>query len=109
VRELQNVIERAVITSRGSRLDLDRALPEEDAPAASNGGAGSGQAAPAGPVFTLEEMKSFERDNILRALDSAGGRIYGDGGAASLLGMNPSTLRSRMKALGIRRDENARG
>ncbi len=109
VRELQNVIERAVITSRGSRLDLDRALPEEDAPAASNGGAGSGQAAPAGPVFRLDEMKSFERDNILRALDSAGGRIYGDGGAAERLGMNPSTLRSRMKALGIRRDENARG
>ncbi len=104
VRELQNVIERAVITSRGSRLDLDRAIPEEDAPAASNGGAGSGPAARTGQVFTLDEMKNLERENILRALDSAGGRIYGEGGAAERLGMNPSTLRSRMKALGIKRD-----
>ena len=106
VRELQNIIERAVITSQGSRLNLDRALPPEtSAPAATNG-AGSAQARPAECIFTLEEMISFERENILRALGSARGRIYGDGGAATLLGMNPSTLRSRMKALGIKKEDN---
>lgn len=106
VRELQNIIERAVITSQGSRLNLDRALPPEtSAPAATNG-AGSTQARPAECIFTLEEMISFERENILRALGSARGRIYGDGGAATLLGMNPSTLRSRMKALGIKKEDN---
>ena len=105
VRELQNVIERAVITSQGSRLDLHRSFPETSAQTASKA-AGPAESAPAGSILTLEEMKSFERENILRALASACGRIYGDGGAATLLGMNPSTLRSRMKALGIKRDEN---
>jgi PAS domain S-box-containing protein len=105
VRELQNVIERAVITSQGSRLDLHRSFPETSAQTAPKA-AGPAESAPAGSILTLEEMKSFERENILRALASACGRIYGDGGAATLLGMNPSTLRSRMKALGIKRDEN---
>ena len=108
VRELQNVIERAVITSQGSRLDLHRSFPETSAQPASKA-AGPAETAPAGSILTLEEMKSFERENLLRALASACGRIYGDGGAASLLGMNPSTLRSRMKALGIKRDENGGG
>ena len=103
VRELQNVIERAVITSHGNCLNLDRAFPETSASAASSG-AGHAQARPAECIFTLEEMISFERENILRALGSASGRIYGEGGAATLLGMNPSTLRSRMKALGIKKE-----
>jgi len=106
VRELQNVIERAVITSQGNRLNLDRALPETSAPAAASSGAGSAQARPAESIFTLEEMISFERENILRALGSARGRIHGGDGAAILLCMNPSTLRSRMKALGIKKYEN---
>ena len=105
VRELQNVIERAVITSQGSRLDLHRSFPETSAQPAPKA-SGPAESTPAGSILTLEEMKSFERENILRALASACGRIYGGGGAASLLGMNPSTLRSRMKALGINRDEN---
>ncbi|MEW6144462.1 MAG: sigma 54-interacting transcriptional regulator [Thermodesulfobacteriota bacterium] len=105
VRELQNVIERAVITSRGNRLDLDRALPEMSPPAAQNGG-NPGEAGTGAPVLTLDEMKSMERENILKALVTAHGRIYGEGGAASLLGMNPSTLRSRMKALGIKKYDN---
>ena len=50
------------------------------------------------PGQTLEEN---ERHHILRTLDQTNGRIAGRGGAASLLGLNPSTLRSRMKKLGI--------
>ncbi|HVY54464.1 MAG TPA: sigma 54-interacting transcriptional regulator, partial [Thermodesulfobacteriota bacterium] len=105
VRELQNVIERAVITSQGSRLNLDRAFPESSASPAPDG-CGDPQSRPGGSILTLEDMKNFERENILRALTTAHGRIYGDGGAAELLGMNPSTLRSRMKALGIKKYEN---
>jgi transcriptional regulator with GAF, ATPase, and Fis domain len=97
VRELQNVIERAAITSRDGRLNLDRALPE----AARETGPRD-EAAP-GAVKTVREMESFERGNILLALEASGWKISGDRGAASLLEMNASTLTSRMKALGISR------
>jgi len=98
VRELQNVIERAVITSVGNRLNLDRALPEV-APAAR--GAAPAVALDAASIRTLKELEELERDNLLRALQAARGRISGEHGAAAILGMNPSTLRSRMKALGV--------
>jgi PAS domain S-box-containing protein len=97
VRELQNVIERAVITARDGRLDLDRALPEP-APAAV-----PAPAAASGRIHTIQELESLERDNIVRALDACDWRVAGERGAARLLGMNPSTLASRMKALGIGR------
>lgn len=100
VRELQNVIERAVITSRDGYLDLERALPEV-APVAAVVGAGSN----AGPrIHTAQELQALERDNIVRALEACGWRVAGERGAARLLGLNPSTLASRMKALGISRN-----
>jgi transcriptional regulator with GAF, ATPase, and Fis domain len=100
VRELQNVIERAVITSTGRTLDLDRALPETVI--------GSREPSPRPAKETVSvykhgELAELERSNIRKALEAARGRIYGQGGAAELLGMNPSTLRSRMKALGIKK------
>ena len=93
VRELQNVIERAAITSRGGALDFDRALPDDRGAGASRAGAG--------PVLSSAELAALERENLRRALDTSGGRIEGEGGAARLLGLSPSTLRSRMKALRI--------
>jgi transcriptional regulator with GAF, ATPase, and Fis domain len=48
-------------------------------------------------------LQRLERDNILRALESSGWRVAGKDGAAFMLGMNPSTLNSRIRALGIRR------
>jgi PAS domain S-box-containing protein len=101
VRELQNVIERAVITSQDGRLSLDRALPEiarQGPPALA-----PPPDAPAASVRTARELRELERDNLRRALDATGWRVAGRNGAASLLGMNPSTLASRMKALGISR------
>jgi transcriptional regulator with GAF, ATPase, and Fis domain len=101
VRELQNVIERAVITTRDGRLNLDRALPEAvsslmDEPlACKDGGTPS--------IRTARELSAMERENILRALETADWKVSGEKGAARLLGMNPSTLASRMKALGIAR------
>jgi transcriptional regulator with GAF, ATPase, and Fis domain len=51
----------------------------------------------------MEEFQEFERDNLIRALEEAGWRVSGEKGAAKRLGMNPSTLSSRIKALGIER------
>ncbi|MCW5551290.1 MAG: sigma 54-interacting transcriptional regulator [Verrucomicrobiae bacterium] len=100
VRELENVIERAVITAQNGRLNLDRALPEAGTQAASNV---SGTSSIETHIRTVRELEELERENIRRALEAAKGRVAGDGGAASLLGMKPSTLNSRIKALGLKR------
>jgi transcriptional regulator with GAF, ATPase, and Fis domain len=96
VRELQNVIERAVITSLDGRLNLNRALPEVSSTELSTDEQNAA-------IRTAEEMLQFERDNILRALQVSDWRVSGKGGAAEMLGINPSTLTSRMKSLGISR------
>jgi formate hydrogenlyase transcriptional activator len=54
-------------------------------------------------MVTAAEMRRLEQSNIQQALDQAGGKIYGHGGAAELLGLKPTTLAYRMKALGISR------
>jgi transcriptional regulator with GAF, ATPase, and Fis domain len=102
VRELANVIERAVITSRDGRLNLDRALPETAKDAAS-AKAISRTEEMTEQIRTAQELHALERDNLLRALETAGWRVAGKNGAARLLGINASTLSSRMKALGIKR------
>ena len=105
VRELQNVIERAMILTNGGPLRLDRAmagftsLPSSVPAAASPAGA----LPDPGRVMTLRELEGVERANILRALECCGGRVSGEAGAARLLGMPPSTLSSRIKALKIQR------
>jgi DNA-binding NtrC family response regulator len=87
IRELANVIERAVIHTKGSVLQvIDRF--EEGAEETSVS------------IKTLEEV---EREHITRALENAGWRIEGQFGAAKLLSLNPSTLRARMLKLGIQR------
>ena len=56
------------------------------------------------PTFrTAQEMEALERGNLILALEAANWRVAGESGAAQRLGMNPSTLTSRMKALGIQR------
>jgi PAS domain S-box-containing protein len=100
VRELQNVVERAVLTARDGQLNLERALPL----AAAEVPSGSGDAVPSeAPVLTAEELSRIERQNLVRALERCGWRIAGESGAARLLGVAPSTLTSRMKALGVSR------
>jgi transcriptional regulator with AAA-type ATPase domain len=100
VRELQNVIERGVITSRDGRLNLERALPESTREVLSE--AVSPERAPK-RVRTAKELEALERDNLLAALEAAGWRVAGENGAAQLLDIKPTTLSSRMKALGIER------
>jgi transcriptional regulator with GAF, ATPase, and Fis domain len=88
VRELEHVIERAVITSPGPVLRLADRL--EPAPAEVVEGA----------LKTLSEM---ERGHILKVLEQTDWKIEGEDGAASILGLNPSTLRFRIKKLDITR------
>jgi PAS domain S-box-containing protein len=95
VRELQNIIEHAVITSPDDRL-YPEVPSEQPAALASGAAADDGRI-----ILTAEEMRAQQRDNILRALAACGWRIAGAKGAAELLNLKPSTLRSQMKALGI--------
>jgi transcriptional regulator with GAF, ATPase, and Fis domain len=94
VRELVNTLERATILDPGPVLNLGPGeAPEEGHEAQAP------RAAPtAEPLLTLAEA---ERRQIERALARTRGKLYGPGGAASLLGINPSTLRSRMRKLGL--------
>jgi transcriptional regulator with GAF, ATPase, and Fis domain len=100
VRELQNVIERAVITARDGRLNLDRALPE-DAKEMTVEAALSAETPKR--VRTAKELEELERANLVAALETTGWRVAGETGAAQLLGVKPTTLSSRIKALGIER------
>ena len=101
VRELQNVIERAVITAQNSQLNLDRALPDVEEKLSSSPETLTQE--PSTCIRTLQELQNMERQNILLALEQSGWKVSGEQGAAKLLGMNASTLASRMKALGITR------
>lgn len=100
VRELQNVIERAIILSPGSRLELNRAMP---AASAAPPEFSAEETATEARILTAQEMESLERTNIERALALCGGKVSGATGAAQRLGIAPSTLSSRIKALGIPR------
>jgi formate hydrogenlyase transcriptional activator len=97
VRELQNVIERAVITSVDGSMNLDRALPESVTRESLRSQTTHPQ------VRTAYEVQEIERENIILALTASNWKVAGDKGAAKLLGVNASTLSSRMKALGIKR------
>jgi formate hydrogenlyase transcriptional activator len=105
IRELQNVVERAVIVSGEPILRLDRDLiPMMETKAAeshgTSGPGGQGIAPdPAEPLATLTEV---ERNHILAALHKTGGRIEGANGAAKILDLHPNTLRHRILKLGIR-------
>ncbi len=92
VRELQNVIERAVITARSGTLRFE--LPGRRP----TGGSTSKREE---KILTYAHLKNIERENLVLALHQTNGRISGPGGAAELLGTNASTLRSRLKAMGI--------
>jgi transcriptional regulator with GAF, ATPase, and Fis domain len=105
IRELQNVIERALITSiDGRTLNLARALPEaNDSPATDHAGGEPLRAEDSTRILTVAELAEFERANLLRALEVARWKLSGPEGAAARLGLHPNTLASRLKALGIHR------
>ena len=89
VRELQNLMEQSVLVSEGPTLRLPEQGPFE---------------VPGSPTLSaLRSLEEVERRHILEVLESAGWKLEGADGAAALLGLKPSTLRSRMQKLDIRR------
>ena len=100
VRELRNVLERAIITSSDGRLHLERVLPRDRA---ARGPEPAPAPASEGEILTERRLRELERRNTRAALERCGWRVGGDDGAASLLGVSASTLKSRMKALEIAR------
>lgn len=88
VRELENIIERAVIISRGETLELGDWMPVKESL--------NVEAKP-------ESLEQFERNYIIKVLNLTGWRVSGDKGAANILGLKPTTLEARMKKLGIER------
>jgi len=110
IRELKNVIERAVILSTGDALRLDLSLPEALAGGGqAQSGTDSRAALAPAPFLTEKQMREQQRSNVVAALEAAGWRVSGKGGAAELLGIRPSTLTDRMKTLRIRRPGRERG
>lgn len=105
IRELQNVIERAVIVSGESILQLDRELiPITTAKAADwqvTPAPESDRVIPQTPAG-LPTLTEVERTHILAALQRSGGKIEGASGAAKILDLHPNTLRHRIQKLGIR-------
>ncbi|MGH9222076.1 MAG: sigma 54-interacting transcriptional regulator [Vicinamibacterales bacterium] len=98
VRELQHVIERAVLLSRNGVVRLDAVLAE---PAETT----HVKSAPSTTIATVIpeiQWRRREQENLGAALRRAEGRIYGPDGAADILGVKPTTLISRLKALGLR-------
>jgi formate hydrogenlyase transcriptional activator len=85
IRELQNVVERAVILSQGTVLTVPRSEFESPVP----------------PTFEPVTLEDAERDHILHALDQTGWVIGGAGGAAARLGLKRTSLVSTMRRLGI--------
>ncbi len=94
IRELENVIERAIILARDGQLRFESgpavAMPQPPSASSSL------------PSLSRAAMEKHQRDAIVAALDRSGGRVSGPRGAAELLGMKASTLFSRMSVLGLR-------
>jgi PAS domain S-box-containing protein len=103
VRELQNVIERALILSSGRKLELSRAMPQQCGGERTEAVPAATTAPQPAKVFSAIELEEFEKRNLLRALETCGWKISGPEGVSALMGLPPSTVASRMKALGIRR------
>jgi transcriptional regulator with GAF, ATPase, and Fis domain len=101
VRELQNAVERAVILAAGGQLRIE--LAEAKTPHAH----ARARAPIRSSLLTRDELKRHERESIAAALDQSGGKVSGPGGAAELLGMKPTTLASRIRALGLKRKTGA--
>ncbi|HEX5397573.1 MAG TPA: sigma 54-interacting transcriptional regulator [Verrucomicrobiae bacterium] len=100
IRELQNVIERAVIISRGGALDFD--LPASQ-PALVPRPLAREESKTKPEFLTEAELQQRERENLLVILEKAHWKIMGRDGAAELLGVKPTTLMTRMKKMGLRR------
>ena len=100
IRELQNAVERAVITCRSGPLQFH--LPNSDATTADET-IKKERGASTGELMTDGDMRRLERQNLLAVLERTSWKISGSGGAAEFLDIHPATLSSRMRAMGIQK------
>jgi PAS domain S-box-containing protein len=101
IRELQNVIERGLILSGQQGLEFDIPQPGEGRVPSHHHE--RNEVLKGRPVLPEREMRRWERDNTLAALQQADWKIYGKGGAAERLGLKPTTLVARIKKMGIKK------
>lgn len=92
IRELENIIERAMILSRNNTLEYGEWVPSQKIPV-SNGG------------HSVTRLDDIEKEHITDILKKTGWKVSGEKGAAKLLGLNATTLEARMKKLGIVREK----
>ncbi|MFW2072479.1 sigma 54-interacting transcriptional regulator [Acinetobacter gerneri] len=97
IRELQNVLERALITAKHGAVSFQYLLEQESSQTVQHN-----QAASIKQVLTIQQLKQLEMTNLQLAIKQCEGKIFGDDGAAKSLGINPTTLISRLKKLGIK-------
>ena len=93
IRELENIIERAMILNRKGVLEYGEWIPTEKINESTNG--------INTPVTKLEDV---EKEHIIETLKKTGWKVSGEKGAAKILGLNATTLEARMKKLGIKRE-----
>jgi transcriptional regulator with GAF, ATPase, and Fis domain len=104
VRELQNAVERALILAQHGSLQFD--VPLTDLTSGSRGSSAvSGEPSDESAILTDVELRQLEVRNTLAALTKSGWKIHGEGGAAELLGVKPTTLISRIKKLELKKPE----
>jgi transcriptional regulator with GAF, ATPase, and Fis domain len=101
IRELRNVIERAVILARGGPLHFD--LPVTDSSPVPSSSKLLSEDKASLEFFTEAEMQRRERENLVAVLQKSGWKIKGPDGAAELIGVKPTTLLARMEKMGLKR------
>jgi PAS domain S-box-containing protein len=103
IRELQNVIERAVITSQTGKLIFNLEKGNNSKPLSSPRNQEHSLAK--AKILTFAEVKKFERENILTALEKTNWKIFGKDGAAELLDIPPTTLATRIQRMGLKENK----
>ncbi|MCW8039026.1 MULTISPECIES: sigma 54-interacting transcriptional regulator [Acinetobacter] len=96
IRELQNVLERALITAKHGAVSFQYLLEQEPSQTVQHN-----QAVAIEQVLSIQQLKQLEMTNFQLAIKQCEGKIFGDDGAAKQLGINPTTLISKLKKLGI--------
>jgi PAS domain S-box-containing protein len=101
IRELQNVLERAMITARHGTVSFQYLLEQDGQPVSQTKETNVIVENGTPDILTLDDLKQLEIENLKRAVQHCEGKIFGEYGAAQLLGINPTTLISKLKKLGI--------
>ena len=97
IRELQNVLERALITAKHGAVSFKYLLEQESSQTMQHNHATAIE-----QVLSIQQLKQLETENLQLAIKLCEGKIFGDEGASKLLGINPTTLISKLKKLGIK-------